>query len=174
MDYCAGALYGEANGKNSKSRWALKFTVTSSDEITLKFRIPAWAQDNAIIDGVDITKDPSYNSEVGYYEIKGCFDNKEIGVVFDSHLIGVGLSDNPNITAIMDGPIVLAAIGESGKSYGLEGRELDEALSPFVEHTYEAYPWQQSSYRSYSGNTETLFIPLYEVTDDMYTIYVAK
>ena len=97
-----------------------------------------------------------------------------ISVVFRSHLTGEGLSDNENITAVFDGPIVLAAIGEEGKHYRLDGRSMEEALTPFVEHTYEAYPWQQSSYRSYSDGTETLFLPLYAVTDEMYTIYVEK
>lgn len=28
-------------------------------------------------------------------------------------------------------------------------------------------PWQQSSYRSRSRGTETMFLPVYEVTDEM-------
>ena len=168
MDYCSGALFGEENGKNSKSRWALKFTVDSEDVINFSFRVPAWADGCIIINGEEI------HTEEAYYTISKQFEKEEISVVFRSHLTGEGLSDNENITAVFDGPIVLAAIGEEGKHYRLDGRSMEEALTPFVEHTYEAYPWQQSSYRSYSDGTETLFLPLYAVTDEMYTIYVEK
>lgn len=168
MDYCSGALFGEENGKNSKSRWALKFTVDSEDVINFSFRVPAWADGCIIINGEEI------HTEEAYYTISKQFKKEEISVVFRSHLTGEGLSDNENITAVFDGPIVLAAIGEEGKHYRLDGRSMEEALTPFVEHTYEAYPWQQSSYRSYSDGTETLFLPLYAVTDEMYTIYVEK
>ena len=168
MDYCSGALFGEENVKNSKSRWALKFTVDSEDVINFSFRVPAWADGCIIINGEEI------HTEEAYYTISKQFEKEEISVVFRSHLTGEGLSDNENITAVFDGPIVLAAIGEEGKHYRLDGRSMEEALTPFVEHTYEAYPWQQSSYRSYSGGTETLFLPLYAVTDEMYTIYVEK
>jgi len=168
MDYCSGALFGEENGKNSKSRWALKFTVSSENEIKLRFRIPSWAAGVIFINGERI------ESTEEYYELAKKFDSEEIGISFVSSLKGVGLSDNEKVTAILDGPICLAAVGENGKHYSLEGRSIEEALTPFVEHTYEAYPWQQSSFRSYSQNTETLFIPMYQITDEEYTIYITK
>lgn len=168
MDYCAGALFGEANGKNAKTRWSFVFTVNSSEEITLALRVPAWA------DGVIVVNGEAVRTTDEYYEITRKFDNEEIAIGFISHLSGVGLSDGEHVTAILDGPIVLAAIGDEGSRYSLNGRSIDEALTPFVEHTYEAFPWQQNSYRSYSNSTETVFIPLYLVTDEKYTIYVEK
>ena len=167
MDYCAGALYGENNGRGTKTRWSFKFTVKSDKEITLRFRVPAWANNVIIVDGNKVQTSDEY------YVMTKKFDD-EIGIAFISSLTGVGLSDNENITAILDGPIVVAAVGEDGASFSLDGRSLDEALTPFIEHTYEAYPWQQSSFRGYSNGRETLFLPMYAITDEKYTIYVQK
>jgi len=169
MDYCQGALFGESAGRNTKSRWTFSFTVTSEKEITLRFRIPAWAVD-AYLDG----KQAASSAENGYFEITGSFDNRTIQILFVSKLDQRGLSDNDSITALLDGPVVLAATGEAGMSFSLNGKTPEEVLTPFVEHTYDTYPWKQSSYRSKTDNGIVSFIPLYEVTDESYTIYIKK
>ncbi len=166
MDYCSGALFGEENGHRAKSRWNFLIKVNSEEEITLQIRIPSWSDGKILIDGV------LHTVSSDYYVIKEKFENKDLAVGFVASLSTKSLSDNKGICAILDGPIALAAVGEEGKEFSLEGRSIDEALTPFVEHTYEAYPWKQSSYRAYSGNRETIFLPLYEVTDEQYTIYV--
>lgn len=96
----------------------LKINVTSQDEITLKFRVPEWTQNTIYVDGKKV--------EVfdGYYSITKVFDNEDISIFFPSSLHTQGLSDNNNIVAIMDGPI--------------------------------------------------LFKPIYDITDESYTVYVAK
>ena len=168
MTYCSGALFGEEKIKKTKSRWSFQFTVSSSDVMELSFRIPVWTNGCIAVNGEVI------NTREEYYSITKKFDEEEISIVFFSRLLGEGLSDNENVTAILDGPIVLAAIGEEGKHFCLDGRSIEEALTPFVEHTYEAYPWQQSSYKSSHNGTETMFLPVYEVTDEVYTVYIRK
>lgn len=168
MNYCQGVLFGEAVGANLKTRWSFSFTVTSEETITLRFRIPGWSE-KAYCDKEQITA-----SKDGYYEITDKFDDRKIQLLFVPKITERGLSDNPNITALLDGPIVLAAIGEAGKTFSLGGRKPAEALSVFLEHTYDTFPWKQNSYRSYADNGLVTFIPLYEVTDETYTIYIRK
>lgn len=167
MDYCQGALFGESRKNNIKSRWSFSFNISSERDISIRFRIPSWARE-MYINGNKITLSGDY------YVISGVFDNYQINILFISGLDCVGLSDNANITAILDGPIVLAAIDDIGADFSLCGKAPEEMLTPFIEHTYDTYPWQQSCYRSSNDNGRTLFMPLYCITDEAYTIYVQK
>lgn len=167
MNYCQGSLFGEGTKNDIKSRWSFSITVCSEKEITLRLRIPSWAR-KAMVNGKEISTADSY------YHMTKKFDNEKIDIFFISSLNERGLSDNPNITALLDGPVVLAALEEDGKHFSLGGHTPEDVLAPFVEHTYDTYPWQQSSYRSKTDNGRTLFVPLYNVTDEMYTIYIQK
>ena len=167
MDYCQGSLFGDGRDNNIKTRWSFTANISSTDELVVKFRIPKWAK-KVYVDEIEIA-----NPE-DYYTITGKYDNDKVNIFFLSELETKGLSDNENATAILDGPIVLAGIDEEGRNFSLNGNSPKEMLIPFVEHTYDSYPWQQNSYRSSKDNGKTLFLPLYAVTDEMYTIYVTK
>lgn len=169
MDYCTGALFGENDQHtNVKSRWSFVFRINSESEVTIRFRIPAWADGLVYINSEEIRTDEEY------YSITRCFENEEIHISFVAKLTSSSLSDGKNVVALSDGPIVLAALNEEGKSFCLGGEAPENVLSPFIEHTYAAYPWQQSSYHAHSANGETVFVPLYEVKDEMYTLYIQK
>lgn len=168
LSYCSGALFGEETMHHEKSMWSFKFEITSESEITVRFRIPKWANDVIFVNGEKIT------DEKEYYEITKAFNKETINISFISSLHTKVLSDNTNVCAICDGPVVLAAIGEDGAHFGLNGKTPKEVLHPFIEHTYNAFPWQQSSFHAYDNNSEVLFLPLYQVTDEAYTIYIGS
>lgn len=167
MSYSAGVLFDD-NNSDTKSRWMIKINVTSQDEITLKFRMPEWTQNTIYVDGKKV--------EVfdGYYSITKAFDNEDISIFFPSSLHTQGLSDNNNIVAIMDGPIALAATGKDSTNFSLDNKDVNTALTPFVEHTYDTYPWSQNMYTATDNSGQILFKPLYDITDESYTVYVAK
>ena len=167
MDYCQGALFGENKTHSNKSRWSFTVTLSSSADIRVRFRIPRWAR-TAVVDGVVLPADERH------YEIAGCFDNRRISLAFTPEIECVSLTDNPAAIALTDGPVVLAAVGDAGAGFSFEGRSPKETLVPFVEHSYDTYPWQQTSYRVQSDNGRTLFVPLYDITDEAYTIYVRR
>ena len=79
----------------------------------------------------------------------------------------------PEKVALMEGPIVLASLSDN--DYGLKAPSgAASILRKAQEHTYSTFPWQQSTYRTVSQDKETTFIPLYEVTDQSYTVYWTK
>jgi len=168
MNYCQGALFGEGSD-GSKGRWFIKINVTSTKEVTLSLRIPAWIGDRKamvngkLVDAVD-----------GYFDITGNFDNSDITIALPVSLSEEGLSDGDGVTAVLEGPVVLAAVGDAGAKFSLEGRKASEVLKPFVEHTYDTFPWQQSTYRAYGEAGQTTFMPLYDIMDETYTIYIRK
>ena len=172
MDYCQGALFGENKSSDNKifdnkSRWSFVISLTSEKEVNLRLRIPGWAA-KAYINGIEVSPDN------GYYVISKIFKNEKIAVQFENSLSLRTIKDNENIAAVLDGPIVLAAIGHNAESYSLAGEKVSDVLTVFNEHTYDTYPWQQTSYRTKNNNGEVLFVPLYDITDEEYTIYIHK
>ena len=43
-----------------------------------------------------------------------------------------------------------------------------------MEHTYGTFPWKQNYYQTRNQDRNILFKPLYEVTDETYTVYFSK
>ena len=167
MNYCQGALFNDSRNNDIKSRWSFTFRITSADEVTVKLRIPKWAKKVYV-------NEKEYDASEKYYMVNGTFNDEIINILFVSELESRDLPNSKCMTAILDGPIVLAAINDDGKNFSLEGNKPSDMLTPFVEHTYDTYPWQQTSYYSSQDNYKTQFIPLYDVTDEAYTIYFSK
>jgi len=83
------------------------------------------------------------------------------------------LPDMKDMAAAVDGPIVLAGIID--RDCGLVGADKPESIFVWqTEHTYGTFPWKQSSYRTAGQPENFSFKPLYEVTDEKYTVYFTK
>lgn len=48
------------------------------------------------------------------------------------------------------------------------------ALAYTTEHTYSTFPWQQSVYRTVNQPENFDFVPLYDITDEPYTLYFTE
>ena len=79
--------------------------------------------------------------------------------------------DAPEVAAILDGPVVLA--GLTDHDGGLHG-ELKECLAPNTEHLYSYVPWKKNCYITRGQANNFRMIPLYDVTDERYTIYFSR
>lgn len=79
------------------------------------------------------------------------------------------MSDVPEKVAFLEGSIGLA--GLSDNNYGLTKNNTFQKL---CKHTYSTFPWQQSTYITRNQEKETIFMPLYDITDKTYTIYWTK
>ena len=169
MSYLSGALFGEETEEVSqKSRWSLCFNIKSDDEVTVKFRVPWWAEnaDSLTVNGEHAVPDG------GYITLKGKFDGKDIHILFTSKVVEEVLEGREDMVGLIDGPIVLAAVGD--EAAGFKVTEAEKQLHPFIEHTYDAFPWQQTSYYAEGNLGDVRFVPLYEVIDETYTIYFNK
>ena len=72
---------------------------------------------------------------------------------------------------MVDGPIVLAGLID--RDCGLSGTLSDpkQILLPETPHTYDTYVWLQNTYRTRFQPENFRIVPLYEITDEVYTVY---
>lgn len=169
--YGSGALFDE-NDNSRMSRWYLKIgvRVKTPEEFTLSLRIPDWLSGEPVIsvDGEEI----KLVDGSGYCDIRRVWSDNTVSVYFPVKLSTDALPDFPELTAFLEGPVVLA--GLRGGDCGItpkQGCAPESALVNVTEHTYSTFPWQQSTYRTVGQPENFSFVPLYDITDEEYTVY---
>ncbi|MBP0983006.1 MAG: glycoside hydrolase family 127 protein [Oscillospiraceae bacterium] len=173
MKYYNDQAFFDEKDDGQMSRWLMKFTVSCDNpaRFTLSLRVPEWirSEPEITLDGERITvpiKD-------GYLEITADWHNSALQVYFPAGLRTEALPDIPELAAVVDGPVVLA--GLTGSDCGIVGLDSpQEVFVPQYEHTYGTFPWRQNSWRTRNQPQSVMFRPLYEITDEEYTVYFTK
>lgn len=172
MKYYNDQAFFDEKDDGQMSRWLLKFSVKCDKPVrfTLSLRVPEWAK------GVELEvngKNTAAPVKDGWLDITADWQNDSVQVFFPSELRAETLPDMPELMSVVDGPIVLAGI--IGSDCGITGAEkLNEQFMPQREHTYGTFPWRQNSWRTRNQPQSVMFRPLYEVTDEEYTVYFTK
>lgn len=172
MKYYNDQAFFDEKDDGQMSRWLLKFSVKcdKNARFTLSLRVPEWAK------GVELEvngKNTAAPVKDGWLDITADWQNDSVQVFFPSELRAETLPDMPELMAVVDGPIVLAGI--TGSDCGITGADkLNEQFMPQMEHTYGTFPWRQNSWRTRNQPQSVMFRPLYEVTDEEYTVYFTK
>ncbi|CCY73418.1 putative uncharacterized protein [Eubacterium sp. CAG:115] len=172
MKYYNDQAFFDEKDDGQMSRWLLKFSVKCDKpaRFTLSLRVPEWAK------GVELEvngKNTAAPVKDGWLDITADWQNDSVQVFFPSELRAETLPDMPELMAVVDGPIVLAGI--TGSDCGITGADkLNEQFMPQMEHTYGTFPWRQNSWRTRNQPQSVMFRPLYEVTDEEYTVYFTK
>lgn len=172
MKYYNDQAFFDEKDDGQMSRWLLKFSVKCDKPVrfTLSLRVPEWAK------GVELEvngKNTAAPVNDGWLDITADWQNDSVQVFFPSELRAETLPDMPELMSVVDGPIVLAGI--IGSDCGITGADkLNEQFMPQREHTYGTFPWRQNSWRTRNQPQSVMFRPLYEVTDEEYTVYFTK
>lgn len=172
MKYYNDQAFFDEKDDGQMSRWLLKFSVKCDKPVrfTLSLRVPEWAK------GVELEVNGKNNAapvKDGWLDITADWQNDSVQVFFPSELRAETLPDMPELMSVVDGPIVLAGI--TGSDCGITGADkLNEQFMPQMEHTYGTFPWRQNSWRTRNQPQSVMFRPLYEVTDEEYTVYFTK
>lgn len=172
MKYYNDQAFFDEKDDGQMSRWLLKFSVKCDKPVrfTLSLRVPEWAK------GVELEvngKNTAAPVKDGWLDITADWQNDSVQVFFPSELRAETLLDMPELMSVVDGPIVLAGI--IGSDCGITGADkLNEQFMPQREHTYGTFPWRQNSWRTRNQPQSVMFRPLYEVTDEEYTVYFTK
>jgi DUF1680 family protein len=172
-DYNNQVFFDDHKG-GDKSRWSLKFTVKCpvSTHVTLLLRVPGWCDEvrSLVINGEDLKPDIKDN----LIRIAREWKDDTVYVAFADHIEMERLPGMPELAAAVEGPVVLA--GLTGKDCGLEGdySEPDKIFAPRSEHMYSTYTWKQNCHTTRMQPVNIEFIPLYEVTDEEYTVYFTE
>lgn len=172
--YNDGASFDE-HDDSRMSRWYIKLNVKADkpERFTLSLRIPEWTQGAPVIfiNGEEIK---NVTAENGYFDIDRTWENDTVNIYFPAVLTTSSLPDMPQLTAFAEGPVVLAGLCEKDCGIYTNGGEPESALTYTTEHTYSTFPWQQSVYRTVDQPENFDFVPLYDVTDEPYTLYFTK
>ena len=172
MKYYNDQAFFDEKDDGQMSRWLLKFSVKCDKpaRFTLSLRVPEWAK------GIELEvngKNTAAPVKDGWLDITADWQNDSVQVFFPSELRAETLPDMPELMSVVDGPIVLAGI--TGSDCGITGADkLNEQFMPQMEHTYGTFPWRQNSWRTRNQPQSVMFRPLYEVTDEEYTVYFTK
>lgn len=173
MKYYNDQAFFDGSDESQMSRWLLKLQVHADSRFTLALRIPAWVKETPVvsINGEEIR---DVRIENGYLQMERDWKDDCIKLYLPVGLKLVNLPDMPQMAAVVEGPIVLAGLSESDCGlYGAEGDAL-KVLEPRLEHTYSAFPWKQSIYHTKMQPKNMTFMPLYDVTDEQYTVYFTQ
>lgn len=172
--YNSQVFFDEHNG-GDMSRWSLQFHIISSspDEFTLSFRIPSWVKVAPVL-AVNGRPQEIMDIDKGRLNIKKQWKDDVVQILFSSALVMEKLPDMPELAAVVDGPIVLAGLTDNDCGLVGDFEEPKKFLYPQMEHTYGILPWKQNCYVTRNQPQNVMFKPLYEITDETYTVYFTK
>lgn len=170
LSYNNQVFFDEHSG-GEKSRWSVRFEVgcEESAEFTLKLRVPCWCAGTPklIIDSQAAA--PQISD--GYILLSRVWTGiTVINLVFESKVVLEPLDDQSDLCALVDGPIVLAGLTDKDSGIRYDG-DIENALYQRTEHTYATYVWKQNCYVTKGQRENFELIPLYDVTDEKYTVY---
>ncbi len=157
-----------------KSRWSLKFSVSCAEEteFDLLLRYPEWAKGlgRILLNG----KEPEYEIRDGHIRIGRSWKEDTIYLTFEDEIRMERLPDMPYLAAAVEGPVVLA--GLTDKDTGLSGNfdHPEKIFAPRNEHIYSTYPWKQNCHTTRGQDVNFDLVPLYEITDEPYTVYFSE
>ena len=173
-DYNNQVLFDE-HGGGRVSRWSLRFTVKAEtkDKWTLRLRVPGWiaGEPGVSVNGADAEAD----IREGYIHIRREWGKEDtVDVFFPSTVRFEQLEGAEEMVCAVEGPIVLAGLTDHDCGISGDLNKPDEILLPELSHTYGAFVWTQSTSLTRRQKENFRMIPLYEVTDEKYTVYFSS
>lgn len=136
-------------------------------EFTLSFRVPWWVAGDVVLDINGDTKQVRAEPS-SLLNIDRQWSDDKLTVWFPKRLTAVPLPDCPDMVAFIDGSAVLAGLTDrETRLYG-STEEPESILRP--DNVREWWHWL-SGYRTRNQEQNIRFKPLYEITDEAYTVY---
>jgi len=160
---------GSSGEHHRPNQWRIIFKVScdSPSEFTIKFRMPWWlsGQPAATINGksLEVQHGPSE-----FLSITQIWQNDTIVLELPKRLTVSALPDSPDVCAFLDGPVVLAGLCNEERT--LIG-DKDDAASILVPDNEREWANWLPGYRVRNQELGLRFKPLYEITNEAYTVY---
>lgn len=174
MKYYNDQAFFDEKDQGQSSRWQLRLEIHAQEtEFALCLRMPEWVDEDVqiLLNGEPLNVPALCD---GYIKIDKVWSDDVISLFLPPALSFVSLPDQPERTAIMDGPIVLAGMCETDRGICAADNDPAKILYPQAEHTYSVFPWKQNTYLTKKQPENFVFRPLYEITDEPYTVYFTR
>lgn len=163
-------LYEYASSMPKSWRIHMKISTESPIEFTLRLRIPDWISDEAevIINGVSWAR----CSKPGYLDVDLCWFNDRVVLDLPIAIKAVEIPDQPEMTAFRVGPIALAGITDHEQTLYGDKENPDSLLVSHDEggRGNNDVLWHHW-YKTRLQANNIIFKPLYEIDDEVYTVY---
>jgi DUF1680 family protein len=153
------------------TRFVVNLAIASDSATpwTLRVRQPGWAigPGEVTVDGKPVEVSISKR---GYIELDRNWTSSHVKIAFAKRVVEEALPGDPGRVALLDGPVVLAALTDLEPE--LAGRG---SITPQYEHQYiEGRDWLSGHYLVRTARGSVAVVPLYEVADETYSVYFAK
>lgn len=145
----------------------LNIKCAEPKEFSLRLRVPWWARGQVTVNLNGQTTSAQRESD-SVVSITRIWHENSLVIRFPKQLTAVALPDSPERVAFLDGPVVLAGlVDRETKLYG----DKDNPRSMIEPHNVRQWQTWLSGYRTYGQPQNIRFKPLYEITDETYTVY---
>jgi len=149
--------------------WRVVIEVASDKpvELALALRVPWWTsgQPTVTVNGALVQVDVK---APGFVRLTRKWRNDRMILELPRALHSSPLPDRPDTVAVMDGPIVLA--GLCAEEQMLRGNPADPSTFLVPDNEREWWRWL-GGYRTVEQGRGIRFVPLFEVTDEPYSVY---
>jgi len=170
--------------------FVLNIQTAIPQEFTLRLRLPWWLNGTPTI-SVNGELIEIKNGSTSYVEVLRSWEHDRVHMVFPKDLVAVPLPDEPDMFALMDGPVVLAGLNPvsnprpalredtSNATYwpsfltrgiSLSGNPTKPRSFLTPDNEREWWFWH-GGYRTRGQDQDIRFIPLHEVRSEYYTVY---
>jgi DUF1680 family protein len=158
-----------AGSLHRPSAWAigLQITCEQPQEFTLKLRLPSWLSRTPSLTINGERQELSAEAS-GYWEVRRVWSDDALVLELPKQLTAIPIPDAPEMVAFADGPVVLAGLCEEERT--LFG-DIEDASSMLVPHHEREWGNWLTGYRTQHQPQGLKFKPLYEITDEVYTVY---
>ena len=155
-----------ASGDTTRFGIALRIAADQPAIWTLRIRQPTWATGTGIV-AVDGAIVPATLAPNGFLEIERGWRSETVTVTFTKRLVREPLPGDPQRFALLDGPVVLAAVTATEPELAATA-----AITPRYEHQYVAgREWQTGHFLAATRHGTVALKPLYEIADETHCVY---
>jgi hypothetical protein len=151
------------------SCWRIALEVSSDKPVdfALALRLPWWTSGKPTLT-INGAPEPIDAGAPGFARIARKWQNDRLELELPRALHSSPLPDRPDVVAVMDGPAVLAGLCHDERTLAGDPGDPSTFLTP--DNEKEWWRWL-GGYRTKGQGQGIRFVPLYEVTDEAYTVY---
>jgi uncharacterized protein len=158
------------DARQRPDQWVVVVRVDCDDatEFSLNLRLPGWIAGTPEIE-VNGAPIRVASAGPGFQSLKRMWKHDVVRIRLPKKITVSPIPDMPNTVAFLDGPVVLAGLCDEERTLSGDVRNPRSILTPDREREWGT--WLFGRYRTVNQERGIRFVPLYEVTDESYTVY---
>ncbi len=151
------------------SAWIVEISVEAEREVPfeLALRVPWWVDGSAVV-RVNGETEAASTPPSSWIRLRRSWKDDRVQLTLPKRVQAVPLPGSPDLAAFMDGPVVLAGLSSEERELRYRGNDPASILVPDAEREWATW---LSGFRATGQERGLRFRPLFEITDEPYTVY---